>query len=73
MDDAEAGALDVGDKDFEECLMQNAGKAKPIRPEYKFQKKTRKAKQRSGNGVSGYAATFDEDELAFGKKGGLKR
>ena len=71
---AAEGALDVDDdRDFEEFLMQNAGKAKPIRPEYKFQKKTRKAKQRSGNGVSGYAATFDEDELAFGKKGGLKR
>jgi len=71
--DAISANDDGDDRDFEEFLLQNAGKAKPIRPEYKFQKKTRKAKQRSGNGVSGYSATFDDDELAFGKKGGLKR
>jgi large subunit GTPase 1 len=71
--DLGSDTLQVEDeREFEEFLKQSAGKAKPIRPEYKFQKKTRKTKQRSGNGVTGYVATFD-DELAFGKKGGLKR
>ena len=61
------------DTEFAEFMQQSAGKAKPMRPDWKFQKKNKKTKQRSGNGVSGYTATFDDDELAFGKKGGLKR
>jgi large subunit GTPase 1 len=68
------------DAAFEAFLNLSIGKAKPVRPDYKFQKKTKKTKSRSGNGVvggvsgvGGYAPTFAEDELAFGKKGGLKR
>ena len=73
---ASTGAgIDVkGDMEFAAFLEHNTGKSKPVRPEWKFQKKNRKEKQRSGNGVSGYAATFDDDgQLEFGKKGGLKR
>lgn len=75
-DGALAGAaIDVnGDREFAAFLDHNTGKSKPVRPEWKFQKKNRKAKQRSGNGVTGYSATFDDDgQLEFGKKGGLKR
>jgi large subunit GTPase 1 len=68
-------AVDVkGDREFAAFLEHGTGKSKPVRPEWKFQKKNRKEKRRSGNGVSGYAATFDDDgQLEFGKKGGLKR
>lgn len=68
-------AIDVkGDSEFAAFLEYNTGKSKPVRPEWKFQKKNRKEKQRSGNGVTGYIATFDDDgQLEFGKKGGLKR
>ena len=75
-DGALAGAaIDVnGDREFAAFLDHNTGKSKPVRPEWKFQKKNRKEKQRSGNGVTGYIATFDDDgQLEFGKKGGLKR